>query len=271
MKRVFIAILAALALLAAACGDDYKGGLILSGKVSVKENLQVFSPENNRYFKYSVILPSSFNVDPAKRYPVLYLLHGMDGSNTDWCSGGAAREAVQAAVDAGTIPEMVVIMPEALNTSYVDGYQDGIKYETFFHSTLMPTLEEMYRVDSGRTNRFVAGLSMGGFGASYYAFKYPEKFAYCYCISGAVGGMGSDLTPDIPSLVAAAEGETLPGYTMDIGTEDFLYSTNAAVHQTLMAMNFDHEYIERPGAHDWTFWKAALPKALDRIGKYLIN
>lgn len=252
------------------CGDDNdKGKLIVTGNVAVKENLQAFSPENNMNFKYNVILPSSFNVDPSKRYPVLYLLHGADSNNTDWCNLGNARVAVQTAIDAGTIPEMVVIMPDAKNTSYVDGFQDGIKYETFFHNTFMPYVEEIYRIDGSRDKRFIAGLSMGGFGCSYYAFKYPEKFRYCYCMSGAVGGMGSSLTPDIVTLLTGKDFAKMPDYTMDIGTEDFLYSTNVWVHEALGQMGFTHEYIERPGAHDWTFWTQALPKAIERIGTYL--
>lgn len=261
-------------ILAATClcscgGEDDAGGMIVSGKVSVKENLQAFSPENNMSFSYNVILPSSFNVDPSRTYPVLYLLHGAGGSNADWCSQGNARAAVQAAIDGGVIPEIVVIMPDAKNTAYVDGFQDGIKYETFFHDTFMPYVEKLYRIDGSRDHRFIAGLSMGGFGCSYYAFKYSGKFRYCYCMSGAVEGMGSELTPDVASMLEGKDFSEMPAYTMDIGTEDFLYDANVRTHNVLTGMGFAHEYIERPGAHDWTFWTDALPKALERIGTYL--
>lgn len=270
MKKLMLIFLF-LPIIAASCSSDDDGpeGPIITGNVSVKADQTIYSPENNCYFKYNVILPSSFNVDPSTKYPVLYLLHGADGSNTDWCNGGNAASVVQEYIKSGKLPEIVVVMPDAKNTSYVDGYQDGIKYETFFHQTLMPYIESTYRIIGERDNRFIAGLSMGGFGASYYAFTYPEKFRYCYCMSGAVGGMGSALTPDIPTLVADKDFSSLPDYTMDIGTEDFLYATNVGVHNALEQMGFDHEFIQRSGAHDWKFWQEALPKALDRIGSYL--
>ena len=126
-------------------------------------------------------------------------------------------------------------------------------------------------VDASREMRFIAGLSMGGFGASYYTFTHPNKFMYCYSMSGAVEGIGSPLTPSISGLISGYDPFVeLPGYTLDCGTSDFLvYKSNQSVHEELSSIGFEHEYIAREEVHDWVFWQKSLEIALERIGQYL--
>lgn len=91
-------------------------------------------------------------------------------------------------------------------------------------------------------------------------------------MSGAVEGVSSPATPSITKLIAGYNGEyqNLPEYTLDCGTSDYLvYDSIVKVHNQLNELEFEHEYIERQGTHDWTFWKDALPMVLERIGSYL--
>lgn len=257
-----------------ACQAEKDSPSLTTGNVSVQSNLSINSAVLGREIKYNIILPGSYAQETNRFYPVLYLLHGMGDDNNAWLEKGDAKNLVQKAIKDEVIPEMIVVMPDALVTFYVNNYQDGLNYETFFEEEFMPFIENEYRIDGQRSSRFIAGLSMGGFGASYHAFTYPEKFRYCYSMSGAVEGVGKPVTPSISKLISAYNGEfqNLPDYTLDCGTSDFLvYESNVKVHEELNDLQFEHEYIERQGAHDWIFWKEALPMALERIGSYLIK
>jgi S-formylglutathione hydrolase FrmB len=256
----------------AACQNEKKTPSIISGDVIVEANQVIHSSILGRDIKYDIILPSNYTTETEKSYPVLYLLHGMGDDNTSWRTKGSAKELVQHAINNKIIPEIIVVMPDALVTFYVNNYQQTLKYETYFEEEFIPYIENHYRIKTTKSTRFIAGLSMGGYGASYHAFKYPEKFAYCYSMSGAVEGIGSPATPLVAAIIASygSNYASLPDYTMDCGNLDALvYTSNVNTHNALLQLNFEHEYIERSGSHDWTFWKEALPMALERIGKYL--
>lgn len=260
--------------LLSACQPEEDIPSIRTGNMLAYANEEVYSNILSKNVYYNILLPSSYHSNPERDYPILYLLHGMGDDNTAWMSNGDAKGLVQQAIKEEAIPEMIVVMPDAEVTFYVNGYQDGLAYESFFQEEFIPYIESEYRVLSQRETRFISGLSMGGFGASYHAFKYPEKFAYCYSMSGALEGIGHEATPSIADVIADFEGDfsSLPDFTIDCGTSDFLvYGSNVNVHEQLDQMEFEHEYIERDGSHDWTFWKQALPMALLRIGKYLTN
>lgn len=253
------------------CKTDDEVELIITDNVSLLTDRNMVSIVLNQTMKYNLILPNDYYINTERYYPVLYLFHGMGGNNNDWADYGNAKQTVQDAFKNEVVEPMIVVMPDAFNTFYVDGYQSGLKYETYFWNEFLPYIEDTYRVNATREMRFVAGLSMGGFGASYYAYTYPDKFRYCYSMSGAVTGVGSSTTPSISDIVAAYDSfDGLPGYTLDCGTSDFLvFESNQAVHEVLDSIGFDHEYIAREGTHDWVFWQKSLEMALERIGQYL--
>jgi enterochelin esterase-like enzyme len=272
VKRLIFLVLISLIICLPACNndDDKETELIITGNVSLLSNKTIKSVVLNQTMKYNIILPNDYYIHDDRSYPVLYLFHGMGGNNNDWANQGNARQIFQDAFKNGVLAPMIVVMPDAFNTFYVNDYQSGLKYETYFWDEFLPFIESTYRVDASRENRFIAGLSMGGYGASYYAFTYPDKFAYCYSMSGAVEGIGTASTPSIAGIIAAYNsfGE-LPDYTMDCGTSDLLvYSSNQSVHAKLLEAGFDHEYIARDGVHDWAFWKKSLQMTLERIGQY---
>lgn len=250
--------------------DDNELELIVTDNVSLLANKTINSTVLGQTMKFNIILPNDYYTNTDRYYPVLYLLHGMGGNNTDWAIQGNAKQLVQDAFKNKVVAPMIVVMPDAFNTFYVDGYQNGLKYETYFWDEFLPFIESTYRVDALRENRFIAGLSMGGFGASYYAFTSPDKFVYCYSMSGAVEGIGLASTPSIADIIKAYESfGDLPAYTMDCGISDpLVYNSNQVVHAKLLEAGFDHEYIERDGTHDWLFWKKSLEMALERIGQY---
>ena len=136
-----------------------------------------------RDYKYTIYLPDSYAKD-TKRYPVLYLLHGAGGDENEWLAKGGLRETMDAMIARNQIQPMVVVMPGHTQGWWVDGAKD--KAETALVKEVMPHAEGKYRIDATRTNRLVAGLSAGGYGALNLAMKYPQQFAATAILSPAI-------------------------------------------------------------------------------------
>lgn len=228
---------------------------------------------------YTVYLPASWDANDAKTYPVLYLLHGAnsapmygDGSpaNNGWVDGAQIDKQVDLAVSAGTAPEMIVVMPnctvDGQDLFYVDGYQGGGNYMTYFFTEFLPAVEAMYKATGDRAHRAVGGFSMGGYGSLYYGGLHPEMFSYVYACSPAII---IDGVPNVFDLYGAALGSEsgLPGITVEIGTSDFLFEQSTWFDGFMQSIGVSYEYITRDGAHDWTFWKACAPKIVKKVGE----
>ena len=136
-----------------------------------------------RDYKYTVYLPDSYQKDD-KKYPILYLLHGAGGDENEWLAKGGLRETMDAMIARKLIKPMVVIMPGHTAAWWVDGAKE--KGETALLKEVMPHAEAKYRIDAMRSNRLIAGLSAGGFGALNLIMKYPQMFAASAILSPAV-------------------------------------------------------------------------------------
>lgn len=227
----------------------------------------------NSVMKYSIYLPEGY--DKGKEYPILYILHGMDGNNNDWLkdnsgslwSGGGTLPAYAEEYAELTGKELIIVSPEGRNLFYCDGYEHGMNYMSYFFEEFLPFIESEYPVRSERSSRAIGGLSMGGFGSLYYGLLHPELFCHVYACSAAVsvGGNAPDLIGFLSDASARNAIGSLPGLTLEIGTEDFLFSNNEAFIRTLDSYNVPYEYITRSGAHDWKFWNACSPKIIRKV------
>ena len=217
-----------------------------------------------RTMKYSVYLPKGY--DKSKEYPVLYMLHGANGNNNDWLNDGKINANASTAASDGTAPEMIVICPDCGGDNfYCDNYKgNDIKYMTYFFTEFLPTVENLYAVKKDRASRAIGGLSMGGFGSLYYGLLHPEMFSYVYACSPATYIDGA---PNLYDLLSKADVSKLPGITIEIGTEDFLYESAGSFKQALDAKKVPNEYITRAGTHDWPFWAACTPKIMKKLGE----
>jgi enterochelin esterase-like enzyme len=218
---------------------------------------------------YAIYLPPGYDTTSLE-YPVLYLLHGMWGTYKDWPSHGMAGVANNL-INWESIEPMVIAMPDGLDAFYCNNYDGGdMLYEEYFIEEFMPYIESTYRIRASRQNRAIAGLSMGGYGTTFHAFKRPELFCCAYSMSGALS-MGES-APDLQELITSLTSEqldSLPAYTMECGTEDFLvYQSNVEFDAFLTGQGVAHTYITRPGTHDWPFWMECLPKALTKASSY---
>ena len=212
---------------------------------------------------FSVYLPPSYLAHPERQYPVLYLLHGYGQNYRSWPEGGNLKTIADGAIADGSCREMIIVCPDGHNTFYGNTYSD-MRYEDFMIEELLPAVESRYRVDvSG--GRAIAGLSMGGYGAAYHAFKRPQLFSSSYAMSGAFAANVGNVTTVMSLVQGMTDGQrdVLPSFTMECGTEDWLvYNSNQELHRVLESAGVEHTYITRPGQHDWAFWLVCLPKAL---------
>lgn len=223
--------------------------------------------------KYSIYLPESY--DGTKKFPVLYILHGMDGNNNDWLqdntggiwAGGGTLPAYAKEYAEKTGKELIIVAPDGRNDFYCDKYNGGPNYMTYFFTEFIPYIETTYAIKAERDSRAIGGLSMGGYGSLYYGTLHPEMFCHVYACSAAVyGNTGTPLPIDfIKEAYAAGKIQEMPGFTIEIGTEDFLFADNEAFVKELDTYNVAYEYITRSGSHDWVFWNACSPKIIHKV------
>lgn len=264
----------------------------------VIEQATVRSSILNRNVRYTVYLPADYE-GSQRTYPVVYLLHGFTDDNTGWLQFGEINRYADKAIQEGTIPPMIIIMPNADSSWYVNAYDGHESYEDFFIKELMPTVEKTYRIKAEKRYRGVAGLSMGGYGSLIYAMKYPDLFAACAPLSaGIIDDSAIVRMPDRDWGVVLGRiyGTTLKGtarltqhwyansilkivedkpaadlrkvrYWIDCGDDDFLTKGNSLLHIALAEKGVPHEYRVRDGAHNWTYWRTGITDALAFIGQ----
>lgn len=265
----------------------------LSGNLSAQPVMIVdslFSPSLGTTRRFGLLLPDSFA--PNRRYPILYLLHGHDGSYRDWVN----RTNVERYV--GGSP-LIVVFPDADNSWYVDSHAHTDKrYEQYLMGDLFRYLEERFPIDPAK--RAIAGLSMGGYGALLYAFKYPGRFAFAGSFSGAFifprfiedtvrQPVGQHLTAslrrafgpersatrtqnDVYTLFNGAPPDSLPFIHMATGIQDgfrFFLPGHRYFADSLKAAGVRYEYHETPGRHSWAYWDRELQRMLPRMREIL--
>ncbi len=124
---------------------------------------------------YCALLPPSYDSQPARKFPVLYFLHGLGGDQTFLVSGGGWN-LVEDWWEQKQIGEFVVITPQADSSFYINSRNGRVKYEDFFIRDFVPRMEKQFRLLGTRQSRAIGGVSMGGYGALRFAFKYPQMF-----------------------------------------------------------------------------------------------
>ncbi len=263
----------------------------------VIEDAKVTSAVLGRSVHYTVYLPADYTLS-QRAYPVVYLLHGYTDDNTGWLQFGEINRYADKAIAEGTIPPMIIIMPDADSSWYINSYDGKEKYEDFFFKEFIPAVEKAYRIKSQKEYRAVAGLSMGGYGSLMYALKHPEYFAAAAPLSAAV--FSDDEMENMPDaqwdrMFGQLYGRRLKGkarltkawydhsalaiiektsgaelnkvrYWIDCGDDDFLAKGNALLHIALRSKLVAHEYRVRDGAHSWSYWRTGITDALAFIG-----
>jgi enterochelin esterase-like enzyme len=256
----------------------------------VYDNLSLKSKILNMERKYAVYLPPDYE-SSQRSYPVLYLLHGGGDDQTGWVQFGEILNIADKAINEGKATPMIVIMPDA-NTGtrgYANNATGTWRYEDFFFQELMPFVEKTYRIKADKRYRAISGLSMGGDGTFTYALHHPELFSSACPLSAGTGPLTladaktrlTRETPAIPDSVITsfykrqsvlALIDAMPDdqkkavhWYIDCGDDDFLFEGNSLVHIAMRKKEIPHEFRTRDGAHNWTYWRAALPTVLEFV------
>ena len=237
---------------------------------------------------YCIVLPASFDGDKAKRFPILYELHGL-GDNQQFFVHSGLWNLVEDLWEGGKMKEFLIATPAAGASFYINSKDGKVRYEDFLLQEFFPFVERRYRVSPGRANRAISGVSMGGYGALHLAFRHPQLFSAVSAHSAALieklpafvnapesprarvlgGVFGSPPDTafwDANSPLVLAHSANLSGMRIyfDCGDQDdFGFETGArALDKVLTARKIPHEFHIYPGRHDPAYFAAHIPASL---------
>ena len=236
--------------------------------------------------RYCVYLPASYSAPDARtrKYPVLYLLHGLGGNEQAMALDGEWTTLQDLRRD-HLVGEFLVVAPDGWDTFYINSRDGKTPYSDFFLREFMPFIERTYRIRSERAARGITGFSMGGYGALRMAFAHPELFGSASSHSGALmrdpprgvsaGASSGNL---VAQLLAKVFGNPIDAkfwelnspfvlarknvafllkmkIYFDCGTEDSygFYRGASELHETLDSLKIPHEFHLYPGGHNVSY------------------
>ncbi len=209
------------------------------------------------------------------KFPTLYLLHGCSDDHTIWLRRTSIERYVAPL-------GLAVVMPNA-HRSYYTNMKEGFDYWDYISQEIPRLARRFFPLSEKREENFVAGLSMGGYGAFKMALKCPETFCAAASLSGALemdwmtqsrpdearrifGDLKQlqdsehDAVRMLEDLVAS--GRPVPKLFQACGTEDFLYQANRRFKAAVEPKGLDYTYLEKPGTHCWEFWDDTIQDVL---------
>jgi putative tributyrin esterase len=214
--------------------------------------------------------------------PLVLLLHGVYGSHWAWAFKGGAHLTVQRLIDAGAIPPVVLAMPSDGLWGDGSGYlpHAGQDFERWIVDEVPAAARAACTACSEASPLFIAGLSMGGFGALRLAGRYAKRFVAAAGHSSLTEAAQLDaLIAETRAGWAAADDRVidalragkapLPALHFDCGRDDLLIDANRRLHAELQAAGIAHEYAEHDGGHDWAYWAQHLEDTLRFFGRML--
>lgn len=251
--------------------------VILTGHASVVDTVGVYAPKMKNKVQVVVVTPT---LKKDKKYPVLYLLHGYGDTEKSWINH----------VNLGQLAdqyEMMIVCPDGRKSWYWDSpLNPSSQYETFISKELIHYIDTHYPSLANRKGRAITGLSMGGHGALWNAFRHPDVFGAAGSMSGGVDirpfphnwemkkhlGERDENLPRwnahtvLTQLDDLADGQLAIAF--ECGYEDFFFEVNNNLHEALMERKIRHDYTIRPGKHHWPYWKNAIHYQLLFFSRY---
>ena len=233
------------------------------------DTVSIYSNAMHKNMKAVVIKPNVYKNE--KNFAVVYLLHGAYGNYQNWIK---KVPALQTYAD---LYKILIVCPDGLNSWYFDSPIDSnYKFETHISTEVPAYMDANYKTKKDRKYRAIAGLSMGGHGAIFIAFRHSETFGACGSMSGALN-MGSitkgyDVDKrlgnfdsnkkyyndwNVLNIIEKKPKDSL-AIIIDCGIQDFIYGMTKAAHEKMIKLKIAHDYIERPGKHEWSYWANAV-------------
>ena len=232
------------------------------------------SPGLGRDRRITIYTPPGYENSETK-YPVLYLLHGAGGDEEAWITLGRATQIIDNLIAKGESNPMIVVMPngnviqeaapgEGSRGFYkpqfmVPNTMDG-QYEASFPD-IINFVENNYRVLTGKANRAIAGLSMGGFHSLHISRYYPNTFDYVGLFSAAIlpnQDVSHEVYNDIEGTLKRQKENGYKLYWIGMGKDDFLYQSGVEYRAKLDSIGMDYVYRESEGGHIWKNWRVYL-------------
>ncbi len=225
----------------------------------------------------------------ASGHQILYLLHGLSDDHTIW----QRRTSIERYVDG---LDLAVVMPAVHRSFYTDMAAGCGRYWTFISEEVPYVAHSLFHLSSRREDTFVAGLSMGGYGAFKLALTFPKRFAAAASLSGAldvarmardpktdwiaeapaifgdpagVKGSGNDLFSLSKKLAVSKRPK--PRLYQWCGTEDFLYKDNLRFRKQAEKLGLELDYTESPGDHAWKYWDQQIQVVLQWLAPKKLN
>ena len=245
--------------------------VLLCGGINAQsvDTIAVWSASMKKNIKNVVITPSAYQTDKNVRFPVVYLLHGSSGDHSNWIKKAPFLPELASRYN------MIIVCPDGDDFSwYWDSPVDTTsRYETYMTRELLPYIDQHYRTIAARKGRAITGLSMGGQGSFFLAFRHQDLYGAC----GAMSGGLLDLTAflgnqymeqslgsyekyaqrwneySIPNLLYLLKPGSLK-ILFDCGTSDPFYPVNEHLHELMEYRRIEHDFISRPGGHTWDYW-----------------
>ncbi len=247
------------------------------------DTVSVYSQAMQKSVSCVVIKPAGYRKHKA-RFPVVYLLHGYGGWYSNWII--RVPELKDFADENG----LLIVCPDGGRASwYFDSPIDpAMRYETYVGNEVPRFIDSAYRTLADREHRAITGLSMGGHGALFIAWRHPGMFGAAGSMSGGVDLAASKDKFEIVKVlgdtvrhadnwkkysvvnVVDVKPALLPALIIDDGMDDIFIVENRRLHQKLLALSVPHEYIERPGKHSWDYWRYAVHFQLLFFRKYFM-
>jgi putative tributyrin esterase len=237
-----------------------------------------------RDMQYRAVLPARLAL--GQRLQVVYLLHGGGGGFRDWTNESEVAHFAE--------PGLLLIMPEGGSSYYTNSAgRPRDRYEDYIVNDLVADAESRFPVASGRANRAIVGVSMGGFGAVKIGLRHPELYAFAGGISSAVdvprrrfsikriqqwrfhseifGPSGSQTRRDNDPFVLAgsANPETAPYFFLTCGEQEGLLPSNREFAALLKQRHFRYEFHTGAGGHEWKQWNGWLPSLFQSLTEHL--
>lgn len=227
----------------------------------------IFSEAMRKSKKCVVIKPDSYK-KKTNQYAVVYLLHGYAGDFSNWIMKVPSLKKYSDDL------QLLIVCPDGDYSSwYFDSPLDSsMRYETYTGKEVPAYIDSHYRTIKKRNARAITGLSMGGHGAFFLAFRNSEIFGACGSMSGGMNLYSSGNRYDIAkrigdtvqhaanwknySIINVVEKKlkNSPAIIFDCGMEDPFFPDNKQLHEKMLKLKIAHDYIERPGNHNWIYW-----------------
>lgn len=235
--------------------------------------------------RMTVYTPAGYENSVKKRYPVLYILHGMGGDEDAWVTLGRATQILDNLIAEGKAEPMIAVFTNgniAMESAPLENSQGYMRPQSMLPKTMdghfetsfpevVSYVDSHYRTIAKKSSRAICGLSMGGFHTLYISINNPDMFAYSGMFSAAINpgefGGNSPVYDDVDGKLATYFSKKPKLLWIGIGEDDFLYKDNAAFRARLDAAGYPYEYHESTGEHIWRNWRLYLTDFAQRVFK----